>query len=84
MVRAGNMKMTFDKGNGVIVNISGGGCPDIPYLYLELVGRNLRDAARPSTLGFTLCALLLDRAHEECIRIMEERGDAANSRNSAG
>jgi len=32
MVKAGNMKMTIDKNSGVILNTSGGGCPDIPYL----------------------------------------------------
>jgi hypothetical protein len=84
MVRAGNMKETFDMKTGVISNISGGGCPDIPYLYLELVGKKLSDAPRPRELGSTLCALLLDRAHDECIRIMKEDGDAAHSRNRTG
>jgi hypothetical protein len=32
MIRAANMKLTVDKDTMVIVNISGGGCPDVPYL----------------------------------------------------
>lgn len=66
MVKAGNMKVAFDKGSGVIVNISGGGCPDIPYLHAELVGKKLTEAPNPTEIGFTLCALMLHRALEEC------------------
>jgi hypothetical protein len=69
MVRAGNMKLTFDKESGQIVNTSGGGCPDIPYLYTELVGRSLNEAPRPRDTGFTLCALMLERALEEGLSI---------------
>ncbi|MDP2233207.1 MAG: DUF3343 domain-containing protein [Actinomycetota bacterium] len=65
MVRAGNMKIVIDKATGVIVNTSGGGCPDIPYLNLELVGLALKDAPRPKELGYTLCGLMLDRAYIE-------------------
>lgn len=71
MVKAGNMKLTCDKQNGIIVNISGGGCPDIPYLHAQLVGKNLREAPRPREIGFTLCALMLDRALEESLTIWE-------------
>ncbi|MCD5383388.1 DUF3343 domain-containing protein [candidate division WOR-3 bacterium] len=67
MVTAGNMKLTFDKDNGVIVNTSGGGCPDIPYLHAELIGKRLAEAPRPRDIGFTLCALMLDRALKECL-----------------
>ena len=69
MVRAGNMKLTFDKENGIIVNASGGGCPDIPYLHAELIGKQLTEAPRPRELGFTLCALMLERALEESLNI---------------
>ncbi|MBC7342832.1 MAG: DUF3343 domain-containing protein [Clostridia bacterium] len=65
MVKVGNMKLTFDRRTGVIVNTSGGGCPDIPYLHLQLVGQRLDQAPRPEDIGFTLCALMLDRAWEE-------------------
>jgi hypothetical protein len=32
MVQAANMKLTVEKESLTIVNISGGGCPDVPYL----------------------------------------------------
>ena len=71
MVKAGNMKLTFDKNDGMIVNTSGGGCPDIPHLHAEMVGKKLAEAPRPRDIGFTLCALMLDRALEECIDIWQ-------------
>jgi len=67
MVRAGNMKVTFDKTTGIIVNSSGGGCPDIPYLYVELVDKPLNKAPRPKDLGVTLCAVMMDKAFEVCL-----------------
>jgi hypothetical protein len=67
MVKAGNMKITYRKDSGEIVNVSGGGCPDIPYLHAELIGKCLDEAPRPKDLGFTLCALNLERAFEECL-----------------
>ena len=69
MVKAGNMKLSFEKASGVIVNISGGGCPDIPYLNVELVDKLLTEAPKPKDLGFTLCAVMLDRALEECLSL---------------
>ena len=69
MVTAGNMKLTFDKDNGIIVNTSGGGCPDIPHLHAELIGKQLTEAPRPRDIGFTLCALMLDRALEESLAL---------------
>jgi len=71
MVKAGNMKLTFDKENGVIVNTSGGGCPDIPYLHAELIGKPLTEVSRPKDIGFTLCALMLERALEECLTLWQ-------------
>jgi hypothetical protein len=71
MVRAGNMKIVVEKATGVIVNTSGGGCPDIPHLNLELVGLRLGDAPRPKELGYTLCGLMLDRAYLEARALME-------------
>jgi len=69
MVKAGNMKMAFDKDRGIIVNISGGGCPDIPYLHAEMVDKKLTEAPRPKELGYTLCAVMLDLALEECLNL---------------
>lgn len=71
MVKAGNMKLTFDKTSGIIVNTSGGGCPDIPYLHIEMLGKPLTEAPRPKDLGFTLCAVMLERALEECLSLWE-------------
>lgn len=71
MVRAGNMKITVEKTTGRIVNTSGGGCPDIPYLNLEFVGANLGDGRRPRELGYTLCGLMLDRAFLEACTLLD-------------
>lgn len=68
MVRAANMKMTIDKRDLRIVNISGGGCPDVPYLADNLVGKTLRDAPPPRNLGHTLCGYALQLAYEELLR----------------
>jgi hypothetical protein len=68
MVRAANMKITVDKRNLRIVNVSGGGCPDVPYLAESLVGRSLREAPPPRTLGHTLCGYALQLAYEELLR----------------
>jgi len=72
MVKAANMKLTFNKRTGIILNTSGGGCPDIPHLHAELIDRGLAQAPRPKDIGFTLCALMLDRAFEECLEIWQE------------
>ncbi|HOD35508.1 MAG TPA: DUF3343 domain-containing protein [Syntrophales bacterium] len=69
MVKAGNMKLTFDRESGVVLNVSGGGCPDVPYLHAELLGRKLSEAQRPREKGHTLCSLMLDRAFVESLDI---------------
>jgi len=69
MVKAGNMKITYEKNSGVIVNVSGGGCPDIPYLHEELIDKRLDEAPRPKDLGYTLCSLNLERALDECVTL---------------
>ena len=73
MIKAGNMKLSFDNESGIIVNVSGGGCPDIPHLHVQLVGRRLWEAPRPREVGFTLCARMLDRALEESLVLWGER-----------
>lgn len=72
MVRAGNMKIVVDKKTTEIVNTSGGGCPDIPYLNLHYVGKRLSDVERPKSVGFTLCGLMLDRAYLEICTLLED------------
>lgn len=68
MVRAANMKLTIDKETFTIVNISGGGCPDVPYLGAMLVGKDLRQAPSPREIGHTLCGYALQLAYEEMRR----------------
>jgi hypothetical protein len=68
MVRAANMKITVCKQDGRIVNISGGGCPDIPYLAREMVGKPISQAPHPRMLGHTLCGYALALAYEELLR----------------
>ncbi len=68
MVRAANMKLTVDKQTRMIVNVSGGGCPDVPYLAQEMIGRPLDGAPRPSQIGHTLCGYALQLAYEEMQR----------------
>jgi hypothetical protein len=72
MVKAGNMKLTFDKNTGTILNISGGGCPDIPYLHISMIDRKLSEVTRPRDNGYTLCALMLDRAYSEALEIWQK------------
>jgi len=69
MVRAANMKLTVDRENGTIVNVSGGGCPDVPYLAASMVGQKLADAPNPRDIGHTLCGYALQLAFEEVKRL---------------
>jgi hypothetical protein len=68
MVRAANMKITIAKEGLKIVNISGGGCPDVPFLARQMVGKTLAEAPRPRDLGHTLCGYALELAYEELRR----------------
>lgn len=68
MVRAANMKITVRKKDMKIVNISGGGCPDVPYLAQAMIGKTLTEAPRPRDLGHTLCGYALELAYEELRR----------------
>lgn len=69
MVRAANMKITIDKETGVIVNVSGGGCPDVPWLAQQMVGKKFCDAPKPISIGHTLCCYSLQKAYDEMRRI---------------
>jgi hypothetical protein len=68
MVRAANMKITVDRRSRRIVNVSGGGCPDVPFLAETLVGKTLDEVPEPRTLGRTLCGYALQLAFEEVCR----------------
>ncbi len=70
MIRAANMKMTVDQETKEIVNISGGGCPDVPYLATAMLGKRLSEAPDPGEVGFSLCAYSLNTSREELIRVI--------------
>jgi hypothetical protein len=59
------MKITVDKNSLTIVNISGGGCPDVPYLASVLVGKKLNEVPEPRQLGHTLCGYALQLAYDK-------------------
>ncbi len=65
MVRAANMKITVHKSSQIIVNISGGGCPDVPYLAAMLVGKRINEAKEPRFIGHTLCGYALQLAYDK-------------------
>lgn len=69
MVRAANMKITVDRETKVIVNISGGGCPDVPYLAGQMVNQHLDEAPQPRDIGHTLCAYALQIAYDRMVEI---------------
>jgi hypothetical protein len=68
MVRAANMKITIDKTDLTIVNVSGGGCPDVPFLAESLVGQRLGECREPRHMGQTLCGYALQLAYAEILR----------------
>ena len=63
-----NMKITVDCRDRLIVNISGGGCPDVPWLAHCLCGKTLDTAPEPLSMGQTLCCYSLQKAFEEIRR----------------
>lgn len=64
MCRVGNMKITIEKNSQKIVNISGGGCPDIPYVAEKLYQVKILEAPDPTAIGNSLCAYLLQIAFD--------------------
>jgi len=72
MIRAANMKLTIDKETKTVVNISGGGCPDVPYLAYEMVGKPVAEAPSPREIGHTLCGYALQLACEEIQHICSQ------------
>ncbi|MFR1534160.1 MAG: hypothetical protein ACLSTO_11360 [Bilophila wadsworthia] len=49
--------------------MSGGGCPDVPYLAALLTGQCIGEAEEPRVKGQTLCSYSLQRAFEEARRL---------------
>lgn len=75
MVRAANMKITIEKANGTIVNVSGGGCPDVPYLAAKIQGQSIANCEEPRLSGQTLCSYSLQKAFMEARRLwLQEHG----------
>ena len=69
MVRAANMKITVERDTRLIVNVSGGGCPDVPYLAEQMVNKYLEEAPQPRNIGYTLCAYALQIAYDRMVEI---------------
>ena len=69
MVKAANMKITVAKADGTIVNVSGGGCPDVPRLAELVTGQQIDACEEPRVQGQTLCAYALQLAFEEARRV---------------
>lgn len=69
MVRAANMKITVDRDTNLIVNVSGGGCPDVPYLAEQMVNKHFNEAPQPKDIGHTLCAYALQLAYDRMVEI---------------
>ena len=69
MVQAANVKITIERSSGNIVNVSGGGCPDVPYLASLLVGQSIALSEEPRLHGQTLCSYALQKAFLEARRI---------------
>lgn len=70
MVTAANMKITVDKEQGMIVNISGGGCPDVPYLAVSLVGNKITEVENPGENGYSLCGYMLEKAYDKALKMI--------------
>ncbi len=69
MVRFANMKITAEKKNLKIVNISGGGCPDVPFLAAYLIGRDLKGEF-PLEYSYSLCGYALKKAYYKLKEIL--------------
>jgi hypothetical protein len=69
MIRAANMKITVDRDTRLIVNVSGGGCPDVPYLAEQMVNKHMNEAPQPKDIGHTLCAYALQIAYDRMVEI---------------
>ncbi len=64
MCKAGNMKITVDEKEHRIVNISGGGCPDIPYVAEQLYNVRIEEAKNPIDIGNSLFVYMLQIAFD--------------------
>ena len=76
MVRAANMKLTMEKASGRIVNVSGGGCPDVPYLAAQVVGKNIHETDLIKEHAQTLCGYALHLAAQELQTLAKRKANA--------
>lgn len=72
MVSAANMKITITRSEGRIVNVSGGGCPDVPTLAARLVGALVTDTGPEADDSRSLCSFSLAQARDEAERIFRD------------
>lgn len=84
MVRAANIKITLDTADNRIVNISGGGCPDVPWLASRLCGCTLDAAPAPLSLGQTLCCYSLQKAFDHLKTVMAGQSAAKDATGHCG
>ena len=70
MVRATNMKMTVEIKTKIKGQYLRGGCPDVPHLATEMIGKRLLDTPNPGEVGFSLCTYSLNTAREEIIKMI--------------
>lgn len=73
MVRCANMKITVDTESDKVVNVSGGGCPDVPSLTYHIVGKELHEAGEViEKQAYSLCGYMLKKAFHRSKELLEE------------
>ncbi|MDR1044166.1 MAG: DUF3343 domain-containing protein [Candidatus Adiutrix sp.] len=83
MVSAANLKITIERRSGRIVNVSGGGCPDVPHLAARLLGRPVDQVQSPAELSRSLCSFSLSQARDEAERLFKAGLSAEGPRRPA-
>lgn len=68
MVSAANMKIAITRDCGRVVNVSGGGCPDVPALAARLMDTLVTEALDTDDFR-SLCSFSLAQAKEEAERV---------------
>jgi hypothetical protein len=72
MVRCANMKITVDTETNRLVNVSGGGCPDVPSLTYYTVGKDVHEAEKViEEKAYSLCGYMLKKAFYESKELLE-------------
>lgn len=73
MVRCANMKITVDTETNRVVNVSGGGCPDVPSLTYYTVGKDVQEVGEViEEKAYSLCGYMLKRAFCKSREWLEE------------